>query len=119
VIPSNIGRQCATGTRATNAVPHPTVATRPDWTTTANGLIDFEYFMNDWYHLFSSPFGVKHHNCATYDIVSVSNVASPIDIDMFATGAYLGTATTLTVTACPLGGTISNSNFWRYGAASN
>lgn len=64
-IPNVLGRQCATGTRATNAVPHGTSATRPDWTTTSAGDVDFEYFLNDWDCVFASPYRVRMINCGT------------------------------------------------------
>jgi hypothetical protein len=118
-IPNVLGRQCATGSRATNQVPNATLATRPDFTTTSAGDIDFENFMNDWYHLFASPFRVRMINCATFDIHSTSNEASPTDIDNYAIGGYNGTSIPLVLLSNPLGGTIKNSKFPRVASASN
>ena len=38
-IPNVFGRQCATGTRATNAIPHATAFTRPNFITTSAGYV--------------------------------------------------------------------------------
>jgi hypothetical protein len=118
-IPSNIGRQCATGTRASNAVPHATLSTRPDFTTSSAGVIDFDFFLNDWYHLFASPLSVKVKNSATFDIHSCSNIASPTELENFCTGSYLATSISLTLTNCAQGGTLSDCKFYRADAASN
>jgi hypothetical protein len=119
-IPNILGRQSTlAGGDANNQVPHPTVGTRPDFTTTAAGVIDFEYFMNDWYHAFASPNNVRLINCATFDILTTSNCAAPDDINNFVTGSYLGTSSPLTLTANSLGGTIQNCKFFRAAAANN
>ncbi|MBK8467670.1 MAG: hypothetical protein IPL32_17790 [Chloracidobacterium sp.] len=79
-IPNVFGRQCATGTRATSAIPNATAATRPDFTTTSAGAIDIEHFVTDWYLLFAQPYAVKMHHCATFDYINVSECASAVNI---------------------------------------
>lgn len=79
-IPSNIFRQCATGTRATNAAPHTTIATRPDFTTTNAGVIDIEFFYGDWYMLFSQPYSMKLWHVATFDATNISECATALDL---------------------------------------
>ena len=118
-IPNVFGRQSATATRASNSVPHTTLATRPDFVTTSAGEIDLEYFLNDWYYLFTSAYKVRIINGATFDIHSSSNEASPTEIDNFSIGNYLGTQIALTLTTNLLGGTIKNSKFNRVSAASS
>lgn len=118
-IPNVLGRQTSATNRALNLVPNATLATRPDFTTTSAGDIDFEFFMNDWYHLFASPFKVRMVNVATFDIHSTSNEAAPTELNNYCVGAYLGTSITLTLTSNPLGGTIIDSKFFRVGAATN
>lgn len=119
-IPNILGRQSTSANGdANNIVPNATLATRPDFTTTSAGEIDFEYFMNDWYHLFSAAYKVRIVNSATLDIHSTSNEASPTELDNFVTGCYQAGSTTLTMTNCPLGGTIENCKFYRPDAASN
>lgn len=87
-IPNVIGRQCATGTRATNAAPNGTLGTRPDFTTTSAGVIDVENFMCDWYTLFAQPYSVKLNNYATFDTVNISECASALDLNNGGTGMY-------------------------------
>lgn len=119
-IPNILGRQSTLAAGdAVNQLPHATLASRPDFTTTSAGEIDFEYFMNDWYHLFASPYKVRMVNCATFDIHSTSNEASPTYIDNYTTGAYQAGTISLTMLNNPLGGTIKNSRFVRPDAASN
>lgn len=118
-IPSNIGRQTSSANRALNLVPHATVASRPDWTTTSAGDVDMEYFINDWYYLFSGAFRVRLICNATFDILSTTNIASPMEVDKVTTGAYLAGTISLTMTNNSLGGVITSSRFVRPDAASN
>jgi hypothetical protein len=119
-IPNILGRQSTSANGdANNIVPAASLSTRPDFTTTSAGEIDFEYFMNDWYHIFTSPYKVRIINCATLDIHSTSNNASPIELDNYVVGAYNGTSIALTVSNCPLGGTIENCQFYRAVATNN
>jgi hypothetical protein len=119
-IPSNIGRQSSSaGGDANNLVPHATLADRPDWTTTTSGVIDLEYFLDDWYHLFTTAFQVTEKNCATFDIISTSNNAAPITLENVGTGAWNGTSSPLTLTSNSLGGSIKDCKFYRANAASN
>jgi hypothetical protein len=118
-IPNILGRQSTSaGGDANNLVPHTTVATRPDFTTTSAGDIDFEYFMNDWYHLFASAFRVRIVNCATFDAHSSSNEASPTELTNYVVGASIA-GQTLTLTNNSLGGTISDCRFVRPDATTN
>jgi hypothetical protein len=118
-IPNVIGRQTSAALRSANLVPHATLASRPDFTTTASGEIDFEYLMDDWYHLFTAPYRVRHIHCATMDIHTTSNEASPTELEDYATGIYQAGAITFTATNNPLGGTVTDCAFYRAEAASN
>jgi hypothetical protein len=90
VIPNVIGRQTTSANRALNLVPHATAATRPDFSTTAAGEVDFEYLMNDWYHLFSNAYKVRMVHCASFDYHTYSNEASPMQLEDYALGQYVG-----------------------------
>lgn len=119
-IPNILGRQTSSaGGRANNLAPHGTLASRPDFTTTSAGDIDFEYLMDDWYHLFTAPYRVRHIHCATMDIHSSSNMASPTELEDYATGVYQAGSITFTQTNNPLGGTVTDCRFYRADAASN
>lgn len=118
-IPNVIGRQSTLALGdANNQTPHVTLGSRPDFTTTSAGEIDFEYFMNDWYHLFSSPFKVRMVNVATFDAHSSNNEASPTELDNYVCGAYIA-GQTFTGLNNSLGGTVSNCRFVRPDAGSN
>jgi hypothetical protein len=117
-IPSNIGRTTSTANRALNLIPQP-VNSRPRFTTTSSGVIDFDFFINDWYHLFASPSSVKIKNTATFDIHSTSNEASPTELENYGTGVYIGTLIPLTLLNNSLGGNIKNCKFYRGNSATN
>lgn len=118
-IPNILCRQTSSTNRALNLVPHATIGSRPSFTTTSAGVIDMEYVLSDWYHLFASPYSAKHYHSGLYDIISISNIASALDIDDIGISAYLGSAISLTITTCVLGGEIKNSTFFRVTAASS
>lgn len=118
-IPNVLGRQSTSaGGDANNQVPA-AFATRPDFTTTSAGFIDFEYFMNDWYHGFASAYQIKMQHCATYDIHTSNNEAAPTTLNDYVTGTYLAVAISLTLTTNLLGGTVTDCKFFRGDAASN
>lgn len=119
-IPSNIGTQCTSGGGdANNLAPSATLGTRPDFTTTSAGLIDMEYFQNDWYCLFASAYGVTMKHCSTFDTITTSNLASPIVIEDTVIGDFNGTSIAFSSTANSLGGTVTDCKFFRGKAASN
>lgn len=119
-IPNILGRQSTSaGGDANNQTPHTTLGSRPDFTTTSAGFLDFQYFMNDWYHNFSSAYQIKMQHCATFDTHTSANEAAPTTLNDYAVGAYLGTSTVLALTACSLGGTITDCKFFRGNSATN
>lgn len=119
-IPNILGRQTTSANRALNLIPSATLATRPDYTTTSNGPIDFEFFMSDSYFLFASPNNVFLKNCATFDILSTSNEAQPCEIDNLVVSPYNAAGSiSLTLLNNPNGGFIRNSKFFRASADSN
>jgi hypothetical protein len=116
-IPNVIMRQCTTAARQTNAIPHASVATRPDFTTTNAGVIDIQYSYNDWYLLFAQPFAVTIKHTATHEGVKISECASPLDIDDGGAGSSAGLALAGGYfTSCFAGGTINN---WVFSGLSN
>lgn len=118
-IPNVIGRQCTTAARAVNAAPAGTLATRPDFVTTSAGEIDMEYFINDWYHLFSAAYVVRMVHVASFDAHSSTNEASPMLLQDYGLGASAGTSICLTLTSCFLGGLIEDCKFERGNATTN
>ncbi len=117
-IPNVIGRQTSAANRSFNLVPNTTIANRPDFTTTAAGEIDCEYFINDWYHLFASAFKVRVVHSATMDTHQSSNEASPSYLENFVVGKQLAGAG-LVLLNNSLGGDIIDCKFDRLDAASN
>lgn len=106
-IPNVFGRQCATGTRATNVIPSSTAGTRPDFTTTNAGVIDIEHLACDWYLNFLQPYSVKMHHIAAFDYVYIAECAT--DINLYDGGNGMSQsldARTFQLTSCFTGGTV-------------
>lgn len=118
-IPNVLGRQTTVANDALNLVPFGTLSTRPDYTTTANGIIDFEFFMSDSYFLFASPGQVLINHCATFDSFSSSNEAQPCVINDMVVSPYNVSSAALILASNLNGGSITDSEFWRGTAASN
>lgn len=113
-VPNIFMRQCATGTRAANAVPNATIATRPEFETTSAGAIDVEYVYGDWYFNLVQPYSVTMKNSAILDTLILQECATPINLDNLQVGMYGA----LDVNAINLasnfaGGSIKNCKFER------
>ncbi len=118
-IPNVIGRQSTSaGGDAVNQPRSATDTTNPDFTTTSAGEIDFEYFLSDWLFAYASAYSVRHIHCATFNTINVSNLASPFLIEDCAVSPF-SAGICLSVTTCPLGGTVTDSKFFRADSASN
>lgn len=113
-IPNIFIRECATASRASNATPHTTITTRPEFGTTSAGNIDAKYLYGSWYFLLSQAYSVVIKHCGLFDSVTISECATAIDIDNLGIGMYGALdLVTLTLTSNFAGGTVSNSVFHR------
>ncbi len=102
------GRQCTAAARAANVIPSATATTRPDFVTTSAGAIDMERFVTDWYLNFAQPFSVRVRNFATFEYLTMSEVASPIDIYDGGIGlSQAMAALPFDVLSCFAGGTVT------------
>lgn len=119
-VPNVFGRQCATASRATNAIPHATAGTRPDFTTTSAGAIDIENFAVDWYLAFAQPYSVKLHHVATFDYINTSECATALDIYDGGNGISQSLdVNTILLTSNFAGGTIDKWTAHRYATGAN
>jgi hypothetical protein len=106
-IPNIIGRQCVTTTRSVNAVPHATIASRPEFATTSAGYIDVENMTNDWYYNCSQPYYFKFKHSATFDQINLTECATYYTLDNFGVGMHAALdANTLILTSNFAGGYI-------------
>jgi hypothetical protein len=116
-VPNIFLRQTTSVNRANNVAPiTPTNRTRFD--TLGGGIIDMEYVSSDWYHLYSSAYSVKLHNCAVFDTLWIENIATPLDIDNYGGSAHSG-GQNVEFRGISAGGTIQNSKFYRSNNATN
>jgi len=117
-IPNVFGRQCATGTRATNAAPHTTVGSRPSLVTTSAGTVDVEYFASDWQFALTNPYSVILKNFVTFEHVLLINVTSSVVLQNGGNGISLSqNQYTLRVSNCN-SGTVTDWWCHRYDASS-
>lgn len=108
------------GGSGARVLPNATIGTRQELVTTGAGYFDLRNLVCQWYMNLSQPFYVKYLNCAVSDSMTLSEVASPLDVDNCIVGptqAQLNLA--LNITSCFAGGTIQNSNFWRFSLAAS
>jgi hypothetical protein len=113
-VPNIFLRQCATGTRASNAAPHATITTRPEFITSSAGAIDAEYLYGDWYFNFLQPYSVHINHLATFDSILLQECATEIDINDVGLGMHGNLdLNALNCQSNFAGGTISNCHMVR------
>lgn len=100
-VPNIFLRNCLTTSRAVNATPNATIATRPEFATTAAGAIDMQYTYGDWYLSFVAPYSVDLRYNATSDRAYIANCATIPYVDHLGVGMF-GALDTITfqVTNC-------------------
>lgn len=119
VILTNCTRNASTGS-GPRVLSNATIATRQEFITTGAGYFDLRGLVSMWYMNFSQAFYVKYKSCAIADAMILSEVSAPLDVDnciVAPTQAQLNFA--LQVTSCFGGGSIKNSNFWRFSLATS
>jgi len=110
-VPNIFMRQCATGTRATNAAPSGTIANRPEFATTTAGAIDVEYAYGDWYWLLSQAYSVSLKYWAGFDTLNIQECATSVTLLDGGCGMYGSLdVRALQLTSCFAGGTVTNWN---------
>lgn len=109
-IPNIIMAACATASRGANSVPNATIATRPEFVTTAAGAIDMEYVTAiNMRSVFAQPYSVRLANCALQETLDISECAAPLDIDNVGVGQYSAQdARAVQLTSNFAGGTVNN-----------
>lgn len=110
----------ATATRATNALPNATLATRYDFTTTGGGVIDIDHASMGWYMSFAQAYSVEITNSSTLEQILLSEIASPLNIDTFGVGQTAAQSQTARVMSlCFAGGTFNDCHWSRATLASS
>lgn len=114
-IPSNIVHEVATGARATNTAPNATIASRPEWVTTAAGAIDLEYVYGcSGYLSLTQAYSARIRNCAFFDSINLVEIATALDVDNLHTSmAGALDLIPLSITSCFAGGLVENGRFER------
>lgn len=108
-IPNIIMRQCATGTRATNAAPHATIASRPAFATISAGSLDINYVYSDWYFNILQAYALTCTYCAIADKFYASEIATKVIADNIGIGMCAGLDTvSFDVTYLLAGFTLTN-----------
>ena len=121
-IPAAILTNCTrvAGGSSVRVLPNATIATRQEMVTTGAGYFDLRGCVIQWYMNLLQAFYAKYKSCTVNDTMILSEIASPLDIDnciVAPTQAQIQVP--LSVTSCFAGGTIQNSDFFRFSLASS
>ena len=119
-VPNIFVRQCTTAARATNAIPHATITSRPEFLTTSAGVIDHEYVNCDWYYNLSQPSQVRLRYVSNFDTLVISECATALDV--YETHNNISASLDLAsfaLTSNFSGGVIENCRMDRYASGSN
>lgn len=116
-IPNVLMMSAATATRASNSLPHATVASRPEFVVTSAGNIDIQGCLSTWYFNLAQPYSVTIKNTAIVDNFAISECATAFTLEEFHTGNYLNTdVNNATFTSNLAGGTVTKCKWGRTGA---
>lgn len=119
VVPNVFGRQCLTSSRNLNAIPHATLATRPEFLTTSAGEIDVEHFMTDWYFNLLQPYKTTIKRSSTFDTIYLSECADLYLLEDVGIGGKTVANAGLTLLSNFTGGTVRRLKVFRMDAATN
>lgn len=102
-----------------NTLPHATLSTRYDLTTTSAGSILFDKMNGSgFYMLTSQAYKTELRNCGFYTTISITECASPIVCENVGVGIIESQkARALSISSCFAGGTFSNNYFASYATA--
>ena len=116
-IPNVFLKSAATASRSSDSVPHATLASRPDFTTTNAGQIDIDGAIGHWQINSSQAYSVRLHNLNLFDSLTITECATALDLDGVGMGNYTiaQDAASFTLTSNFAGGTIQNCKFGRTG----
>jgi hypothetical protein len=119
-IPNVLGRQCLAASRNLNTIPSATAATRPEISTTSAGVIDVSFFTNDWYFNIVQSYTCKLIHFATFDLVTISEVATALNLFNGGNGHSQALSTpVLSITSCFSGGRITDWSATRVSSAAS
>jgi hypothetical protein len=116
---TNCTRNATTGS-GPRVLPNATIATRQEFITTNAGTVDLRGCVIQWYMNMTQAFLVKYKGCAISDSLILSEIASPLDVDnCMVTPTQAQVNNYLAITSCFGGGTIQNSQFFRFSLANS
>jgi hypothetical protein len=89
---------------------------RPEFVTTAAGVVILNNIIGNWYLNLSQPYQVKIYDSAVFDSFILSEVAAALDISNFHNGVYSNLDTVpANITSCFAGGIVKDCTFGRAG----
>jgi hypothetical protein len=121
-IPATILTNCTRSASGSGprVLPNATIATRQEFVTTNAGTVDLRGCVIQWYLNMTQAFLVKYKSCAINDSIILSEIASPLDVDdCMVTPTQAQVQNYLVITSCFGGGSIKNSQFFRFSLANN
>lgn len=110
-VPNIFTISCLTVSRGLNALPNTTLSTRYDFTG-SGAVVNIDKANMGWYLSFSQPYSIQLANTGTFEQISLSELASPVNWNQVGVGQCAAQAQfALSLTTCLAGGTIANSVF--------
>jgi hypothetical protein len=122
VVPNVMLCNCTTTARNAVAIPHATVATRYDFTTTGGGVVNIDKANLEWYPSFSQAYSVQMTNSGIIDALLLSEIATPMTWSKVGVGNKPTTAlltSPLTMQYCYAGGTFTDCVWTRVSQAAS
>lgn len=109
-------------TRTANVIPHATLGTRYDFTTTGGGVVNVDKCNMAWYFSCTQAYSVAASNSGFVDAILLSEVATAMTFNKIGVGNKPTTALVaapLTMTLCFAGGTFTDCRFQRVATGAN
>lgn len=116
-VPNVFLKSAATASRASDSVPNGTLATRPDFTMTNAGQLNFDKCIGHWQINSGQAYSVKLHYTALFDQYTITETAAPLDLLECHNGNYniAGDVPAMVLTSNFAGGTIQDCKLGRTG----
>ena len=119
-IPNIFTANCTTAARTANVLPNATLATRFEFATTGGGPVDIRQASINWYLNLSQPYDVYMENVGVLTSLLINECASSITLDNVGIGQEAANSqTSLTLTYCRAGATITDCTITRAAQASS
>ena len=116
-VPNILLKSAATGSRASDSIPHATTTSRPDFAMTSAGSLRINGAIGHWNIVSSQAYAIKLNSVALFDVINISETATALDINDTHNGNHLiaRDAPVFLLANNYAGGTVAGCKFGRSG----